>query len=95
MARNNIDKDELENMLLNFQRVPDEDAYCNADIGKVVSGHYILLREMAAKCPNVTAKFIQQAAKSAYKLKPFQAKLFGDRIRDALAPRSHCQSSWH
>jgi hypothetical protein len=85
MARNTIEKDELVKMLKRNVRFPAEEHFLNSDMDVVVEMHLKLLKEMAMECPNVTGKFLHSACSMAYEMKSWKAKLFADRLHDALA----------
>ena len=83
--RNAIDKDELVKLLRGNLPHPDDKKYGCSEMDSVVENHQELILEMAQRCPNITAKLLRDGAIDAYKMKPWECKMFADRMHDALA----------
>jgi hypothetical protein len=82
----------LSKLLRRLLPQPDEKIYGHSDMELVIEKHLLLLQGIASHCPNVTSQFLKRAALDCYSMNRWQAKLFADRIHDALC---YCRAKNH
>ena len=85
MQRNCISIDDLKVLLRGNLPEPVENKYSGSNLDKVIEHHEDLVKELILKARTVTAHWLKAAAMQAYNMKSLEAKLFGDRMHDALS----------